>query len=177
MKYLTGLFVMVFFCATASAKEPMLEWTLKYVKREVPRDSKESLREASDYRKHKKDFKQKISVTNYTCGFAAAAARASLDSMSLRLVLIPMPAGKIRILGDCGPDGDKGLFICTIDTAKDIKYGEEMIVGRSGSQSRDPCGQVTRFEVNAFVLVVKQVDGDFSKLIRSKHLEILEKEP
>ncbi|HZV05524.1 MAG TPA: hypothetical protein VE999_10605 [Gemmataceae bacterium] len=167
MNYLTGLCVMVFFCAMASAKEPMLEWTLKYMKREIPRDSKESLQDASDYRKHKKDFKEIISVTNYTCGFASAASKASLDSMSLRLVLIPMRDGKIRVLGDCGPNGDKGLFICTIDTTKEIKYGEEMIVGRSG----------WRLEAHAFVLVVKQMDGDFSKLIRSRHVEMLEKEP
>jgi hypothetical protein len=87
MNYLTGFCVMVFFCAMASAKEPMLEWRLKCMEREIPGESKESLREASDYRKHKEDFKEKLSVASYTCGFTAAAVKASLLSPALAKIL------------------------------------------------------------------------------------------
>jgi hypothetical protein len=169
MNYLMGLCVMVFFCAMASAKEPMLEWTLKYMERQIPRDSSESLREASDYRKHKKDFKEKMSVANYTRGFTAAAAKASVGSMSLRLVLLPTADGKIRILGDYGPSGNKELIGSTIDPKRENRYGEQIILGGGGGRTRDKSGQVISARAGAFILVIKKMDGDFSKLIRSKY--------
>lgn len=170
MNYLTGLCAMVFFCAISSAKEPMLAWTLKYMymQRGIPVESKESLKEASDYRKHKKDFKEKLSVTNYTCGYTPAAAMASLGSMSLRLVLRPMEDGKIRVLGDYGASGNGQTFISTIDPIKEIRYGEEIYLGRGGRAKRDRTGQLISVESGVFILVIKQMDGDFSTLIRSR---------
>ncbi len=169
MNYLMGLCVMVFFCAMASAKEPMLEWTLKYMEREIPLDSKESLKEATDYTKHIKDFKEKMSVANYTCGTTAAAAKASLGDMSLRLVLLPTADGKkMGIIGDYGSSGNKARIMSEIDLTKGSRYGEEIYLGGSGGRTRDKSGKVIRAYAGAFILVIKQMDGDFSELIKSR---------
>ncbi len=168
MNYLTGFCVMVFFCAMASAKEPMLEWRLKCMEREIPGESKESLREASDYRKHKEDFKEKLSVASYTCGFTAAAVKASLGDISLHLVLLPTADGEIRVLVDYGPTGNKEVVKGSIGPIKEIRYGEEIIVGGSAGRARDKTGKVISGEATKLILVIKQMDGDFEKLIISK---------
>src|SRR5689334_14684467 len=133
MKYLTGLSVMVFFCSTASAEEPMFEWTLKYMVREIPAGSQESLeRDFYKYRKHKKDFKEKLSVTIYTRGFTAAATKASSGTTLLRLVLVPGADGMVRVSTDCGPNGTQRVINSPIDVKEAIKDGEEIVVGSFG---------------------------------------------
>lgn len=175
MKYLIGLIVMGMVCMTACAKEPILEWTLKYMEMEFPKGTNGSLEEASDYTKHKKDFKEKMCITIYTVGFTHSIAKTSNGNISIRLALQPRRNGKVSVYGAYGPRFNKQFIVSTVDT-KIIRYGNEIDLGGEVDVERDKkTRKVIRGVAGSFILVVKKVDKEIPQLVEDEKMKIKRK--
>jgi hypothetical protein len=158
-------------CIGGQKEEPTLEWRLRYLERKIPEGAKESLDEACDYKKHKKDFKEILSVTVYTSGFKESLAVASSIDGELIFSVIPERHGILKVTtffrqGQNTPGG-----IGEIEREEIEKnYGQEIALNGSIAARIDPKkpGQLFKGRAVVFVLIVQKMDGSIAKITKEK---------
>jgi len=163
--------------ADEKKKDPTLEWTLKYMTREIPTGAKESIKDAFDYSKHQKDFKCEAELSMYTKGHSnimngsGALSKATAGSGTIYFALVPCNAaprfGSTKLYGAFQKRGDKDRAVTQrlFDPSK-IRYDEEMKLSSHGSVKNDPKNpdRLLKGRVEVWILIVKKVNRDISKM-------------
>lgn len=158
-------FVMIM--ATIASEKPednTLEWTLSYMERDIPEGAKEDLEEASDYAKHKNDFRERASVTIITNGLTASLAKSKSKSGALVFSIVPS-GDEINLYGVFQPElaSSKKTIIVTSFIRKKIKYGEEKELG-GGAHAKKDHGQLFKGKARVFILVVRKTNSSIPEL-------------
>lgn len=165
MIYLSALLAL---SASGQTAEPILEWTLRYMVREIPAGPEESFAQAADYEKDKKAFKEQASITIMTVGFKEAMAKASTEAGTLSFAVIPMKDGNIRLFAsfEVSPTDKPGVSTSPMRPGEHIRYDQEIVLGGGGAAKKDPKkpGQILRGRADSFNLILRKADATIPKL-------------
>lgn len=171
MKFLLALSAMLLFYGTAASEEPTLEWTIRLMKREISRGTKDDY---GHYIQHKKEFKEVVSITIYTEGYKAALAKTSNSTGACFFAVVPKNEDGdefIQIMAGIQKKEWKIIAPSIIGGARprsmiEKNYGKEMELGGSSHAKRDKNnpGRLLNIETQVWVLTVKKANGDIAKL-------------
>lgn len=163
MIYLTALLAL---SAGDPTPEPTLEWTLRYMVREIPAGTEEAFEKAADYKNDKKAWKQQASLRIYTVGRKEAMARASTAAGTLSFAVIPQKDGSIRLTAsfEVSPGNKPGVG--TDVPGNRIRYNEELDLGGDAQAKDDPKkpGHLLKGRAGSFILILRKVDATIPKL-------------